>query len=132
MTLVGSCLRKQRYKTETRARDVALRCKAARNVDLRVYWCGSCGGYHLTRERSLVEQHEAEQDMPLVIRATERSIAEHLDRVDAKAARKAARRAAGIQQAVELLRRNGWTVTPPADVTKTAHPAPGTLLVDGS
>lgn len=59
MTLLGSCVRKARYRTEQFAREIADRCKAERGVELRTYWCGACGGYHLTREPSALERHES-------------------------------------------------------------------------
>lgn len=41
---------KKRYRTQAFAEQVAARCLAARGVELRAYYCGMCGGYHLTKQ----------------------------------------------------------------------------------
>lgn len=43
-----SCFEKKRYGTEDTAQSVATQCWYERQVDLRVYACGDCGGFHLT------------------------------------------------------------------------------------
>lgn len=45
----GSCLKKSRYSTEGLAERVAAKAKKARGVELRVYYCPTCYGYHLTK-----------------------------------------------------------------------------------
>lgn len=44
-----ACACKHRYPDETSARAVARKRKAAAGVELRVYACTDCGGYHLTK-----------------------------------------------------------------------------------
>ena len=44
-----SCYRKKRYLNEVLARQVARHAGIKRNVDLRVYGCELCGGYHITK-----------------------------------------------------------------------------------
>lgn len=43
-----SCGNKSRYSTPEKAGMYAARCKESRTVDLRIYFCPFCGGYHLT------------------------------------------------------------------------------------
>lgn len=43
-----SCFEKKRYATEDTAQNVATQCWYERQVDLRIYSCSDCGGYHLT------------------------------------------------------------------------------------
>jgi hypothetical protein len=47
-SLIGSCVRKSRYRTQQVALVVAARCTADRGTPLHVYSCGLCGGWHLT------------------------------------------------------------------------------------
>lgn len=44
----SGCLKKSRYPTEDCARSLAKRAKRARGVNLRVYYCMLCQGFHLT------------------------------------------------------------------------------------
>lgn len=44
-----SCLRKKRYGDPALAEQVADRCWRKRGVELRVYPCTYCGGFHLTK-----------------------------------------------------------------------------------
>jgi len=45
---IRSCFNKARYETEEKATRVAVACWYKRQVNLRVYCCDSCGGFHLT------------------------------------------------------------------------------------
>jgi hypothetical protein len=47
-SLIGSCVRKSRYRSQQVALEVAARCTAERGTPLHVYSCGLCGGWHLT------------------------------------------------------------------------------------
>lgn len=42
------CLRKSRYRSEDQAKKIARDCKEKRKVELRVYYCTRCLGFHLT------------------------------------------------------------------------------------
>lgn len=46
--LVSSCLKKHRYKTEQLAQEAINRIHKKRKVNLRIYFCKKCLGYHLT------------------------------------------------------------------------------------
>lgn len=49
-SLIGSCLRKSSYRTEAKANTYKAKAEAARpDTKLRVYYCGLCQGYHLTK-----------------------------------------------------------------------------------
>lgn len=43
-----SCGNKSRYPTPESAGNYAAKCKRDRGVDLRIYSCAFCGGFHLT------------------------------------------------------------------------------------
>lgn len=45
-----SCNNKVRYSSPQRAGAVAKQCKEERQVSLRIYACGLCGGFHLTSQ----------------------------------------------------------------------------------
>ena len=47
-SLVSSCLKKKRYKTEQIAQEAINRIRKKRKVNLRIYFCQKCLGYHLT------------------------------------------------------------------------------------
>lgn len=50
------------YNTQTKAQEAAEKAEEKRGVPLRTYYCGACGGYHLTRRVTLLAQlHEGEQ-----------------------------------------------------------------------
>lgn len=107
------CVTKKRYYSEELALSVAARCVAARGVPLRPYWCGACQAWHLTKTPPLVQR--AEETGP-ASRHEASAVARNVARAEARKAQvRAARRAAGLQQAAELLRRNGWTCIPPED-----------------
>lgn len=44
------CIKKSRYPTEAIAKKYADKCWRERGVVLRVYSCGQCGGFHLTKQ----------------------------------------------------------------------------------
>ena len=46
--VVRSCWKKRRYPNEQSAYEAINRVHKKRNVDLRVYFCLQCLGYHLT------------------------------------------------------------------------------------
>ena len=46
--LVSSCLKKKCYKTEQIAQEAINRIHKKRKVNLRIYFCKECLGYHLT------------------------------------------------------------------------------------
>ena len=46
--LISSCLKKKRYKTEQIAQEAINRIHKKRKVNLRIYFCKECLGYHLT------------------------------------------------------------------------------------
>ena len=48
-TLVNQCLRKARYRTIGKAREVAEKAKQERGVELHAYRCPHCGSIHLTK-----------------------------------------------------------------------------------
>ena len=45
---VQECYKKKRYSTEDFAKSVARRCRKERNIELRIYACPQCCGWHLT------------------------------------------------------------------------------------
>ena len=47
-TAYGSCWRKSRYKTEKRADKYARKFEKEYGDPMRAYYCGVCGGWHLT------------------------------------------------------------------------------------
>lgn len=49
-TVYGQCTKKERYATEYRAREVARKRQRSCGVELRVYHCHFCNGYHLTHK----------------------------------------------------------------------------------
>lgn len=50
MNAEQSCHRKKRYWTEAYAQGIAAKCLRKRGVQLRVYLCEFCFGYHLTHK----------------------------------------------------------------------------------
>ena len=55
-----SCGNKRRFwkqaAADKRAAEIAVKDGA---MPMRSYWCGACSGWHLTRQKSLVERAEA-------------------------------------------------------------------------
>lgn len=45
------CYRKAKYSTEKLAQKVANKIKWDRDVEVHVYGCTRCGGYHLTKNK---------------------------------------------------------------------------------
>jgi len=120
-TLIGSCARKNRYPTEEVARRIAARCEVQRGEVLRVYWCGLCLGYHLTREAAALPA-EAAPPPEAPAKPRPRTRADRRAEGRARAAEHNAavqetpreqRQAEGLQNAAAFLRKNGWTVIPP-------------------
>ena len=52
----SSCLKKSRYSTYDRAMSLVRKVKKDRGVDLRVYYCSICSGFHLTKQ--MENRHE--------------------------------------------------------------------------
>lgn len=52
MSFIGECGRKARYPSAKVARRYAERAVEARGTPLRVYWCPTCNGFHLTKDRA--------------------------------------------------------------------------------
>ena len=48
--MLRECLRKRRYHTAEYARTIAQRVREQRGVELRVYHCSLCDGFHLTKK----------------------------------------------------------------------------------
>lgn len=48
---VRSCLKKHRYVSEQQAQETINKVHKKRNIELRVYFCKQCLGYHLTSTR---------------------------------------------------------------------------------
>lgn len=49
-SLISSCLLKNSYRSEAKALKYKTKAEAARpGTKLRVYYCGLCQGYHLTK-----------------------------------------------------------------------------------
>jgi hypothetical protein len=51
---INGCVRKNKYPTMEYARDVARVEHEKRGVNLRVYRCGDCLGFHLTHKKPRV------------------------------------------------------------------------------
>lgn len=49
---IKECLGKKRYSTLTFAERIAIKIKKERDLDLYVYICKSCSGYHLTKRKT--------------------------------------------------------------------------------
>lgn len=49
-SLISSCLKKRRYPNEQSALEAINRVHKKRKIDLRVYFCNKCLGYHLTHK----------------------------------------------------------------------------------
>ena len=47
-TIWRQCKSKHRYKDEHTANQFRKKCERERGVKLDYYWCGHCGGFHLT------------------------------------------------------------------------------------
>lgn len=45
---VSDCLKKNKYPSMGYAKRVRSEAKKKRDVDLRIYYCSHCNGYHLT------------------------------------------------------------------------------------
>lgn len=52
-SLVRSCLKKRRYPNEQSALEAINRVHKKRKIDLRVYFCNKCLGYHLTHKMEI-------------------------------------------------------------------------------
>lgn len=48
---LSECYKKSRYKNNTIAEMYKQKAETARNVQLRVYKCDVCQGYHLTKKK---------------------------------------------------------------------------------
>lgn len=62
-----SCRRKVGYRTESEAKAAAKRATAKRGTELRVYLCGHCGKWHLTkkmRKRPVNTDHDGQGIKP--------------------------------------------------------------------
>jgi hypothetical protein len=59
--LFSECFKKRRYRTERYARKVAQHCLDVRGAHLRVYFCPTCSGWHLTSTQQPTAQPMAGQ-----------------------------------------------------------------------
>lgn len=55
---VKECLGKKRYRTLGFAEDLAKKIKKEREVELYVYSCPSCQGFHLTKRKEYKNRYE--------------------------------------------------------------------------
>lgn len=51
------CWSKKKYSSQALARNVARRCEELRGVPLREYFCGYCGKWHLSKNKSGAERY---------------------------------------------------------------------------